>query len=130
MLSEEEVISFYRTQPSNLNTATLENVLQRYNDAKQNYEQCPNVSGINFIKDHNNLNGFDMAFLDGCDFTGRGELEQVWGAKVIALNGTESIRAMDIHQRLMDSRFYKLCAYDPTLGDGYAIYEHRRFNAH
>ena len=85
--SKSEVIEFYNKNKTNLNKYPLDEVL-RWLDQDIEYVKNAGVSGngIKKIKDANNIDYFDLVLIDGSEFTGNVELDEVYGAKIIILD--------------------------------------------
>ncbi|WP_310619903.1 hypothetical protein [Flexibacterium corallicola] len=126
--SEMDIIQFFLNTPSNLNSAGLEVVLDWYSADLKYCQSNRDVSGISYIKDHNNINRFDLVLIDGSEFTGPCDAAMVYGSKVIVLTGTESYRGMYAHRLLKEDTTYHWVAYDPSIHDGYSIFERKDFN--
>lgn len=121
---EEEVINFYRTTPSTLNHYSLETVLgwlkQDIEFLKQS--NAPK-NGIELIKKENNIENFDLVLIDGSEFTGKAELQLLYGARYILLDDIDAFKNYENYRRLFKDPAYTLFEEDHTLRNGYAIFK-------
>lgn len=124
-MTEPEVCKFYSDHPTNLNKYPLETVIGWLKQDIEAYYDCPNHHLIELIKRENNIDAFDLVFLDGSAFTGLAELKMVLGAKIIVLDDTEDIKHKRSMEHLINSNDYRLMAANPLLRNGYAIWERK-----
>jgi hypothetical protein len=134
-LTAEEVNSFYLTHETNLNKYPLEQVLGWLKQDLEAYAACPHTHVIQDIKlnhaPRTSVHGgevihfFDMVALDGSAFTGYAELSEVYGAKIIVLDDVYDIKHWSSFQSLCSSAEYELVEHNPTLRNGYAIFQKR-----
>lgn len=83
------------------------------------------VEGISEIKKINQINEFDVVLIDGSEFTGMAELEQVYGAKYILLDDTLTYKNLNNFQRLVNDKNYELIEKNNQTRNGYAIFKKR-----
>jgi len=126
---ESDIIAFYQNIPTRLNNAKLKTVLGWYRAGidyirKSNNDQ----NGIEFIKLDQKIDLFDMVLIDGSEFTGEKELDFLIGAKVIALDDTETYKCYSALQRLSNDPDYQLITYQPNIRNGYAIFAKKDFS--
>ena len=121
---ENEIIEFYNTTPTNLNHYSLDQVLVWLN---QDIEYVRNNStpenGIDKIKRENNIDYFDLVLIDGSEFTGSIELNEVYGSKFIALDDINSFKNYKNWERLAHDPNYSLIAENWQVRNGYAIFK-------
>lgn len=79
--------------------------------------------GIELIKQENRIDTFDLVLIDGSEYTGRAELERVYGARYILLDDTQVLKNYYNTARLLQDRSYRLLEADPLLRNGYAAFE-------
>ena len=123
VMTVEQVWRLYRRFPTWdcwLTVGIFEMVKWRQNTQTQ-IEQAKIKDGIQEIKRKYKIKNFGLALLDGGEFTGEGELEDVWGAKVIALDDIKGCKNFDNHKRLSKSD-YKMYSYEPDHRNGYSIF--------
>jgi glycosyltransferase involved in cell wall biosynthesis len=122
--SENEVRDFYQNQQSRLNYYPLEQVLGWLQEGIE-YQTTAKIPdrGIQRIKDENNIDTFDMVLIDGSEFTGEAELEEVYGAKIILLDDTQTFKSYRGYQRLFADPNYQLIASNPFVRNGYAVFQ-------
>ena len=81
---EQEVINFYENTNNNLKFYPLDRVLTwLHQDIEYVKESGFSENGIRKIKNENNIDYFDIVLIDGSEFTGGAELEEIYGAKYI-----------------------------------------------
>jgi glycosyltransferase involved in cell wall biosynthesis len=121
--SEEEIIDFYNDYESDLNYYQLEGVLSWLEEDKQYLESSGAIiNGIGLIKEENNIEYFDAVLIDGCEFTGNVELEEVYGAKYILLDDICTFKNYRNHRRLFADPNYTLISKNPFVRNGYSIF--------
>ena len=121
---EEEVINFYNKHQTNLNKYPLDEVI-RWLNQDIDYVRNSGVSGngIKKIKEENNIDYFDLVLIDGSEFTGNVELDEVYGAKIIILDDTNIFKNYEAHQRLLKDEDYILVHQNLNLRNGYSIFK-------
>ena len=124
--SKSEVTEFYNKNKTNLNKYPLDEVL-RWLDQDIEYVKNSGVSGngIKKIKEANNIDYFDLVLIDGSEFTGNVELDEVYGAKIIILDDANSFKNHESHQRLLKDEDYILVRQNFTLRNGYSIFKRK-----
>ncbi|PIS03391.1 MAG: hypothetical protein COT85_00315 [Chlamydiae bacterium CG10_big_fil_rev_8_21_14_0_10_42_34] len=122
--NDAEVTQFYNTVPSKLRETPLEMVLQ-WLKQDIDYLKRENVAqnGIELIRKENGVKHFDVVFIDGSEFTGFRELDQVYGARFILLDDTRTFKNFFSRQRLLSDPNYTLIQEDPDLRNGYSIFK-------
>ena len=128
--TEAQVIAFYETRHSKLNRVPLPEVLRWLRqDIMYVGRLGPGQDGIRMIKDENGIDTFGMVLIDGSEFTGAAELEEVYGADHILLDDIGTFKNFANFERLRADPRYRLTAANPELRNGYAVFElqtHRR----
>ena len=123
---DEEVADFYRNTQSALNDYPLERVLGWL---KQDIDYLEKSSvpdgGIKRIKDENRIINFDMVLIDGSEFTGKAELEEVYGARLILLDDINGFKNRANYDRLKADPDYELMRENWRLRNGYAVFRRR-----
>jgi glycosyltransferase involved in cell wall biosynthesis/Flp pilus assembly protein TadD len=121
--SEQQVIDFYRSTPTALNQYPLEQVLGWLRKDKAYLGQSKvQENGIASIKATHGIENFDLVLIDGSEFTGSAELDDVYGAKVIMLDDVNSYKNYDNYHRLKKDPNYRLEKENWQLRNGYAIF--------
>jgi hypothetical protein len=124
--SVDEVTHFYQTVKTNLNQYPLTDVLEWLaSDIQYITDNCLDIDGIEFIKEANKIDYFDMVLIDGSAFTGEKELCMTLGAKIIALDDVNDIKCYNGYTMLLNNSSYKLITRNLTLRNGFAIFERR-----
>lgn len=76
--------------------------------------------GIELIKTENNIKYFDVVLIDGSEFTGKAELEKIYGAKFILLDDIRTFKNYENYYKLLKDKNYKLISEDKFVRNGYA----------
>lgn len=120
----QEVINFYYSKDTGLKKFGLKEVL-RWLQQDIDYVATQNVpgNGIERIKQENNIDYFDVVLIDGSEFTGKAELDEVYGARYIFLDDINTFKNYENHDRLLLDRQYKLIAEDRGVRNGFSIFE-------
>ncbi|MBD2627872.1 FkbM family methyltransferase [Trichormus variabilis] len=121
---QQEVIDFYRSNITNLNLYPLERILSWLN---QDIEYVKNSgvddSGIKRVKQENNIDYFDVVLIDGSEFTGVAELNEVYGAKFICLDDITTFKNYINHHKLLNDSSYILISQNTSVRNGYSIFK-------
>ncbi|MEK0368729.1 MAG: hypothetical protein QQN62_03875 [Nitrosopumilus sp.] len=124
--SEEEIRIFYQTIKSVFNKYSLERVLGWL---KQDIEYIiiNNIpdGGIQQVKKINNTSIFDVILIDGSEFTGKVELDELCGAKYILLDDIRSYKNFENFQRLCVDFRYRLVIENNNERNGFAVFERK-----
>jgi len=122
--SASDVTSFYRDVPSRLRDFELETVLG-WLQQDVDYVRVHGLSsrGIRDIKALHDIDTFDAVLIDGSEFTGASELDEVYGARFLLLDDTETFKNWANMRRLESDRNYRLVRADPSVRNGFAIFE-------
>lgn len=122
--TEEQVSNFYRLSPTVLNDAPLDTIFGWLRgDLAAMKGGDLTLDGIALIKRESGVETFDAVLIDGSEFTGRAELDEVYGAKVILLDDINAFKNHYNCQRLMFDPSYRLTDGDVGLRGGYAVFE-------
>ena len=89
------------------------------------YVRCTGVNedGIERIKREHDIDCFDMVLIDGSEFTGKYELDKVYGARFILLDDINGFKNYDNYQRLVADQTYQLIAENWKVRNGYAVFK-------
>ncbi len=121
--TEQEIREFYQTQQTYLNLYPLEQVLEWWKaDTEYLKTSGFDTNGIRKIKTENNIDVLDLVLIDGSEFTGTAELEEVYGAKIIILDDINTFKNHQNHTRLLNDSRYTLIQENKKLRNGYAIF--------
>jgi hypothetical protein len=127
--TQQDIIKFYFNINSKLNNTKLNTILKWYrNDIAYIKNSNCDVSGIDLIKAKENIQFFDMVLIDGSEFTGEVELDKIIGAKIIALDDTETYKCYIAMQKLQLDENYQLIIHRPEIRNGYAIFARKDCN--
>ncbi|MEG4030904.1 MULTISPECIES: FkbM family methyltransferase [unclassified Microcoleus] len=125
---EKEVIDFYNSYQTALNQYPLERVLEWLRqDLKYLQDSRVSQAGIKQIKSENKIIFFDVVLIDGSEFTGEAELDEVYGAKFILLDDIHTFKNHKNYHRLLKDPNYKLLLHNLHLRNGYAIFQQEKF---
>lgn len=123
---EATVRGFYHGRQTALNRVPEEQVIGWLRgDIAYLCENRIPLDGIERIKAENNIQTFGCVLIDGSEFTGRRELDLVYGASIIALDDITSFKNFDNHHRLLNDPAYEICAMNRYLRNGYSIFIRR-----
>ena len=121
---KSEVVDFYQNIQNNLRLYPLPQVLGWL---EQDIEYVRNSGvagdGIQIIKQENNIEFFDLVLIDGSEFTGNAELDEVYGAKYILLDDITTFKNYHNHYKLLSDNNYILIAENKTVRNGYSIFK-------
>ncbi|MGB8687446.1 MAG: glycosyltransferase [Microcoleus sp.] len=120
---EQEVINFYNSYKTALRKYPLDQILYWLRQDLQ-YLQNSGVyqEGIKKIKNENHIDYFDVVLIDGSEFTGAAELEEVYGAKLILLDDINTFKNYNNYHKLLKDPNYKIVAQSFSIRHGYAIF--------
>ena len=123
--SPAEIVEFYNSNHTNLNQYPLELVLDRLQQDRDYIIQSGSGSntGINRIKSEHNIAVFDLVLIDGSEFTGKADLDEVYGSKYICLADILTYKNYKNYQKLKKDKNYILVAENHRLRNGYAIFK-------
>ncbi|MCE1226831.1 MAG: glycosyltransferase family 4 protein [Geobacteraceae bacterium] len=125
--SEAQLSDFYLTKRTNLNHYPLELVKEWLrNDIGYISSNAIPINGIASIKSDFGIDCFDLVLIDGSEFTGAAELDQVIGAEWIALDDINAYKNNESYYRLMADPDYLLVAENWQLRNGYALFRRRQ----
>jgi len=120
----DEVIRFYKNYHQGLKKYPLQQVLT-WLEQDIDYIKQSGVEpeGIKKIKRENNIENFDLVLIDGSEFTGQAEMEEVYGAKYILLDDINTFKNYKNYYLLKNDDSYSLVAENQYLRNGYAIFK-------
>lgn len=122
--SAEEIERFYLEVPSRLRDFDLATVLGWLRqDLDYLRDHALSSAGIAQIKDRYSIDTFDAVLIDGSEFAGRAELDEVYGARFLLLDDTETFKNWENSRRLHADPEYRLIYADPDTRNGFAVFE-------
>jgi hypothetical protein len=122
--SEDEVARFYREVRSKLRNVRLEKVLGWLRqDLAYLAEHGLSGDGIRRIKAEHGIATFDAVLIDGSEFTGKPELEEVLGARFLLLDDIRSFKNWENYHRLRADPGYRVVRKSRWLRNGFAVFE-------
>ena len=121
--SEEQICEFYAAVESPLNAFPLDVVLGwRRADIETVRKNGLSRNGVRAIKAQTGIDVFDMVLIDGSEFAGAAELDDVYGARFILLDDIRTFKNFGNHARLREDDSYVLVEESELLRNGYAIF--------
>lgn len=122
--SAEEVARFHREVRSKLRRVPLDTVLG-WLEQDVAYVRAHDVSrhGIREIKERHGIDTFDAVLIDGSEFTGRAELDEVYGARFLLLDDTRTFKNWENMRRLEADPDYRLVRKGHWTRNGFAVFE-------
>jgi hypothetical protein len=122
--SEAEVARFHREVRSKLRNVRLEKVLGWLRqDLAYLGEHGLSADGIARIRAAHGIARFDAVLIDGSEFTGKPELEAVYGARFLLLDDIRSFKNWENYRRLRRDPSYRLVRRSRWLRNGFAVFE-------
>jgi hypothetical protein len=122
--SAEEVERFYHDVPSRLRDFDLPTVLGWLRqDLDYLRDHGLSSAGIAQIKDRYSIETLDAVLIDGSEFAGHAELDEVYGARFLLLDDTETFKNWENSRRLQADPRYRLIYADPHTRNGFAVFE-------
>lgn len=132
--SRTELKRFYKTVPSTLNHYTFDEIYSWMRKdieyLKLNITELLTFSGdektengIDYLKRHYEIPGFDFVLIDGGEFVGWAEFQLVYGSKVIALDDINSYKCRYAYDALIVDPTYRLIDESWSTRNGWAIFE-------
>jgi hypothetical protein len=124
LASVAEVEQFHRDVPSRLRSFDLTTVLAwLQQDVDYLRDNGLSSLGIAEIKRQYGIDTFDAVLIDGSEFAGRAELDQVYGARFLLLDDTETFKNWETSRRLEADPNYSVVRADPNVRNGFAVFE-------
>ncbi|GEM_PF-1414564 len=122
--TEEDIVNFYFTTRSKLNDHPIKDILEWYRQDIE-YLKIANINthGIEHIRRQENITFFDMVLIDGSQFAGSAELDEIYGARYILLDDVNTFNNYKNYHRLMSDVNYSLYSENWEERNGYAIFK-------
>lgn len=122
--TEAEIAAFYDKYETPLQNFSKQQVVGwlRQDIEYVTATQVPD-DGIQRIKAENKIEYFDLVLIDGSEFTGNIELDEVYGAKFILLDDICTYKNYFSHRRLLADPNYALIAQNTSLRNGYSVFK-------
>lgn len=122
--SAADVTEFYHSVQSILNDYPLRTVLDWLEqDVTYIREHGLDSNGIRDVKNINGLDTFDAVLIDGSEFTGSAELDEVYGASYILLDDIRAFKNHANFTRLSADPAYDLMESSEQVRNGYAVFQ-------
>ena len=124
LAAANDVERFYRETPSRLRDFELTTVLGwLQQDIAYLRENGLSGPGIAAVKERYGVETFDAVLIDGSEFAGGAELEEVYGARFLLLDDTETFKNWETSRRLQTDPGYTVVRCDPHVRNGFAVFE-------
>jgi hypothetical protein len=121
--SEDRVREFYEAAGAKLYSVPLRVVLGWLKDDRRTVaENDLSRDGIRMIKAETGIDEFDAVLIDGSEFTGAAELEDVYGSRFILLDDILTFKNLENYRRLANDPMYALLEKSEELRNGYAVF--------
>jgi len=119
-----EVEAFYHGTRSKLRRTPLETVLS-WHRHDVDYVRAHGLSrhGIREIRERHGIDSFDAVLIDGSEFTGGAELDEVYGARFLLLDDIETYKNFENARRLEEDPRYRLVRISRRTRNGFAVFE-------
>jgi hypothetical protein len=118
------VEAFYRGTRSKLRRTPLEEVLDWLrHDLDYVREHGLSRPGIREIREQHRIDTFDAVLIDGSEFTGRAELDEVYGAGFLLLDDTQTYKNYGNARRLEADPCYRLVLASRRTRNGFAVFQ-------
>ena len=128
--NKDEVAEFHQKYNTVISQFPLEQVIGWLNqDMRYVLEHNANENGIEKIKKQTEIETFDLVLIDGSEFTGKAELNQVYGAKYILLDDINAFKNYENYQRLSRDNQYDLVKENWVLRNGFAVFKRNNTQA-
>jgi hypothetical protein len=80
------------------------------------------MPGIEIVRRQNGLERFDAVLIDGSEFSGPADLDEVYGARFLLLDDIRTYKNHDNHRRLLRDPEYRLLARG-RVRNGFSVFE-------
>lgn len=126
LATEQQVTHFYRAYRPKLLRAALALQLQWLaQDAEYLLRSQGGDWGIRRIRAEHNIDRFDLVLIDGSEFTGAADLDEVYGARIIALDDTLTFKNHENYLRLRADPAYEQLCSSRWSRNGFAVFRRR-----
>lgn len=122
--TQAEIIEFHRRYRPKLRRASVKiqlQWLQQDIDYIEKYGLSSN--GIQLLKADLDIEHFDVAMIDGSEFTGKAEMEDVYGSRFLLLDDILTFKNHENYLRLSNDSSYELLEKSRWLRNGYAVFK-------
>lgn len=125
--TEDEVVLFLISQIEKFNPDEIDEMVKWLKQDVE-YAQSAGVpeNGIEMIKREQNIEHFDMVFIDGSDFAGAAEFKLIYGARIIVLDDICTFKNYANYLALMNDPLYERIQENQHLRNGYAVFKKRQ----
>jgi len=120
----DDVAAFYENHPTSpLRQSPLDEILRWLHQDIEYVERDPKPqNGIRAIKEQSKIDLFDLVLIDGSEFTGSAELQELYGAKHILLDDIRTFKNFANYERLRRDPAYAVLAENPECRNGFAAF--------
>lgn len=127
MPTEADLASFFKAHPDSavhqVGLRSMTRWLRQDIDYMKRHER--GEAGIQVAREKAGVETFDLVLIDGSEFTGRAELQHVYGATYVLLDDTRTFKTYEACERLRQDACYELVAEDRQCRGGFAVFQRR-----
>jgi hypothetical protein len=124
--SRDQVVEFYSSVKSSLNDYPIATVLSWLDqDVTYVRKHGLDTNGIREVMSASGVDAFDAVLIDGSEFTGTVELNEVYGASYLLLDDVCSFKNYENNARLLADPNYVLIEASTRVRNGYAVFQWR-----
>ncbi len=122
--SQTEVAEFHNHYRPKLRRASIKTQLQwLQQDIDYIEEHGLSSNGIQLLKADLGITHFDVAMIDGSEFTGKAEMEDVYGSQFLLIDHILTFKNYENYLRLKSDSSYELLEKSRWLRNGYAVFK-------
>ena len=126
--SDGMITDFYQKNRTALNQYPIDMVLGWKSEGLRYLrESGVQQDGIGLIKADNNIANFDLVLIDGGEFTGFAEFQEVYGANIICMDDVNTFKCYRAREELLANENYELVLEDFATRNGFSIFMRRDF---
>jgi hypothetical protein len=119
----QDITEFYHKSGNPYGVPLSELLRWLHQDIRHARRLNAELGGIQVIKRENKIENFGIVLVDGSEFTGYAELNEVMGADFIILDDVTTFKNAASKAHLLRSPSYSLLAESDTLRHGFAIFQ-------
>ena len=121
---KKEILNYMRYYPLSRLSQWKPEIVMDWYDKDIEYVEKNKIpqNGIAKIKEEHGIKTFDCVLIDGSEFLGKAEMEEVYGAKYILLDDILSYKNWANHKRLLHDPSYMLLLENNILRNGFSVF--------
>ncbi len=122
--TQTEIVEFHSRYRPKLRRASIKIQLQWLQQDIEYIEKYGlSSNGIQLLKADLGIDHFDVAMIDGSEFTGKAEMENVYGSRFLLLDDILTFKNHENYLRLSSDSSYELLEKSRWLRNGYAVFK-------